>query len=78
MAKVPDNVPEQQTSVVVQLLAERANAVTYGNEPRVEQIDRQLAEYGVAAEKRKAASKDEGRSSSPQGRSSRRQESTDK
>ena len=69
------DVPYQRQPQVDQLEAERANAVAYGNEPRVAAIDKQLAGHGVkakAAEERKAASDDgEARRTPPKGRSSR-------
>jgi len=70
--------PYQITPQVVQLQAERANAAAYGNEPRVAEIDRRLADLGVkATEERKAAAEEaEGdvRSRPPQGRSGRPQQ----
>ena len=65
--------PYQQQPQVDQLQAERENAVAYGNETRVAQIDRQLAVHGVkskAAEERKAATPVEGKGKAPQGRRS--------
>lgn len=65
--------PYQQQPQVDQLQAERANAVAYGNEPRVARIDRQLAEHGVkskAAEERKAATPVADKGKAPQGRRS--------
>jgi len=69
--------PYQVAPQVAQLRAERENAVAYGNEARVNQIDRQLSDLGVkqeAAEKRAAAAEgDEGtkRSAAPKGRRSK-------
>lgn len=66
--------PYQIGPQVEALQAERANCVAYGNDKRVEAIDRQLAEYGVkqeAAEKRSAAAE---KSEPPKGR--RAKEST--
>jgi len=76
--------PYQITPQVVQLQAERANAVAYGNETRVEAIDKQLAGLGVkakAAQERKAVAEesdevDDGHKKPPQGRSSRPQQTT--
>jgi len=53
--------PYQIAPQVAHLQAERENCVAYGNDRRVEQIDRQLADLGVkkeAAEKRAAAVED--------------------
>lgn len=67
--------PYQAAPQVAALQAERENAVAYGNDARVAQIDRQLGDLGVkqkAAEERKAAAKeDSGRAKAPQGRSSK-------
>lgn len=70
------DVPYQQKPQVDQLQAERENAVAYGNDNRVEQIDRQLTDLGVkakAAEERKAASDDSvaARRTPPKGRTAR-------
>jgi len=47
-AKDPvEQVPYQQAGKVRQLLAERENAVIYGQETRVAAVDKQLAELGV-------------------------------
>lgn len=69
--------PYQVAPQVAHLQAERENAVAYGNEARVSQIDRQLADLGVkqqAAEKRAVAaeSDDDGKRSIPKGRMSRK------
>jgi len=42
-----EQVPYQQAARVRQLLAERENAVTYGQDTRVAAVDKQLAELGV-------------------------------
>jgi len=74
--------PYQVTPQVVQLQTERANAIAYGNEARVEAIDKQLAGLGVkakAAQERKAATEDvddDGHKKPPQGRSSKPQQTT--
>lgn len=71
--------PYQLAPQIKQLQAERENAVAYGNETRVEQIDRQLADLGVkakAAEKRAAASEDTGKQTAPKGRRSAAQAQT--
>ena len=65
--------PYQVSPQVEALQQERANCVAYGNEPRVAQIDRQLADLGVkakAAEERKAATPVEDKGKAPQGRRS--------
>lgn len=73
-AKDPaDRVPYQQAGAVRQLLAERENAVIYGQATRVDAIDKQLAGLGVTvsddaddeapAPKKSAAPK--GRSATP-------------
>lgn len=68
------DVPYQIAPQVAQLQAERENAVAYGNDTRVEAIDRQLAEYGAkqdAAEKRAAAAEgdDDAKRAAPKERS---------
>lgn len=53
-----EETPYQIAPQIEALKQERANCVAYGNDQRVEAIDRQLAAYGVkqeAAEKRSAA-----------------------
>jgi hypothetical protein len=55
---MPD-VDYQRAGLVRQLLAERENVVAYGNEPRVKEIDRQLADLGYEAEKPVKVEKDE-------------------
>lgn len=70
---------------VTQLLAERANAVSYGQATRIAAVDKQLAGFGVKAEaskeRRAAAETAEGsgeaKSKPPQGRSSKPQSKTD-
>lgn len=70
-----DEIPYQLEPQVAQLRAERDNAVAYGMESRVAEIDRQLADLGVkakAAEERKASAEDEPgdtKRKPPQGRS---------
>lgn len=68
------DLPYQIVPQVAKLQAERENCVAYGNDPRVEQIDRQLADLGVkkeAAEKRAAASDgDVAKKAAPKGRRS--------
>jgi len=69
-----DETPYQIAPQVAALQAERENAVAYGNETRVAQIDRQLADLGVkakAAEERKAAAADDSKRQAPQGRRSK-------
>lgn len=73
--------PYQVAPQVAALNAERENAVAYGNETRVEQIDRQLEHLGVkkeAAAKRAAASEgdDEVKKAAPKGRRSQPQATT--
>lgn len=73
--------PYQIAPQVAALNAERENAVAYGNETRVGQIDRQLEHLGVkkeSAEKRAAASEDAGdaKRSAPKGRRSQAQATT--
>lgn len=66
-----DKIPYQIAPQVEALQQERANCVAYGNDKRVEQIDRQLADLGVkakAADERKAASSIEDKGKAPQGR----------
>ena len=46
-----DEIAYQNAAQVRQLLAERENAVLYGQETRVEAIDKQLKEFGVKPEK---------------------------
>lgn len=66
--------PYQVAPQVEALQQERANCVAYGNDRRVAQIDRQLADLGVkqdAAEKRGAATEngnESKRSAPPKGR----------
>jgi hypothetical protein len=48
--KAADQVPYQQAAQVRQLLAERANAVAYDQQTRVDAVDKQLAELGVTPE----------------------------
>lgn len=65
--------PYQLAPQIAQLQAERENAVAYGNDKRVEEIDRQLTEFGVkakAAEERKVSS-DTDKRKAPQGRSAK-------
>jgi len=76
-------IPYQIKPQVEQLRQERANCVAYGNDARVEKIDRQLADLGVKAEaaeeRAAAASADDGdaaKSKLPQGRSSKPQSKT--
>lgn len=70
----------QTTPQVAALNAERENCVAYGNDVRVAQIDRQLADLGVkkkAAEERAAASTgDEAKKTAPKGRRAARAEQT--
>lgn len=64
-----EEIPYQIATQVAALKAERENCVAYGNDTRVEQIDRALADLGVkaeAAKERKAATEDKGKA--PQGR----------
>lgn len=73
-------IPYQIVPQVAKLQAERENCVAYGNDTRVEQIDRQLADLGVkkaAAEKRAAASEgDDAKKSAPKGRSAKQADQT--
>lgn len=72
-------IPYQIVPLVARLQAERENCVAYGNDTRVAQIDRQLAELGVkqeAAEKRAAASDDDAKKSAPKGRRSTQAQAT--
>ena len=67
--------PYQIAPQVAQLNAERENAVAYGNDNRVKEIDRQLAELGVkqkaGAKRAASAESDEAaRKSAPKGRRS--------
>lgn len=65
-----EEIPYQIAPQVEALQQERANCVAYGNDTRVAQIDRQLANLGVkakAAEERKAATPED-KSKAPQGR----------
>jgi hypothetical protein len=50
-----DEIAYQNAAQVRQLQAERVNAVAYGQETRVEAIDKQLKELGVKPEKAKKA-----------------------
>lgn len=66
-----EEIPYQIATQVAALRAERENCVAYGNDTRVVQIDRQLADLGVkaeAAKERKAASSTEDKGKAPQGR----------
>lgn len=75
-----DETPYQVSPQVAQLQAERENAVSYGNEDRVAQIDRQLADIGArkdAAEKRAATSDgEETKKSAPKGRRAKSEDQT--
>lgn len=67
-----EEIPYQVGLQVEALQAERANCVAYGNDSRVESIDRTLSALGVkqnAAEERKTA--DDSKSKPPQGRSAK-------
>ena len=68
------DIPYQLAPQIARLQGERENCVAYGNDRRVEQIDRQLADLGVkqeAAEKRAAASEsDDAKKVAPKGRRS--------
>ena len=73
--------PYQIAPQVAALNAERENAVAYGNETRVGQIDRQLEHLGVkkeSAEKRATASggDDDAKKVAPKGRRSQPQATT--
>lgn len=72
--------PYQIAPQVEALQAERANCVAYGNETRVTQIDRQLADIGArkdAAEKRAATSDgEETKKSAPKGRRAKSEDQT--
>jgi hypothetical protein len=61
------DVDYQRAGLVRQLLAERENVVAYGNEPRVKQIDRQLADLGYEKPKPARVARDE----PPQGRATK-------
>lgn len=66
-----EEIPYQIATQVAALKAERENCVAYGNDTRVAQIDRQLADLGVkaeAAEERKATTPPEDKRKAPQGR----------
>jgi hypothetical protein len=70
-AKDPaDRVPYQNAGAVRQLLAERENAVIYGQATRVDAIDKQLAEFGVKVSEDPAPAPDEkpAAKKAPQGR----------
>jgi len=72
-AKDPaEQVPYQQAGKVRQLLAERENAVIYGQETRVAAVDKQLAELGVKVSEDAAPEPDAkpAAKKSPQGRTS--------
>jgi hypothetical protein len=60
----------QRAGLVRQLLAERENAVAYGQKDRVEAADKQLAELGYSEPEKEPR---QGRESAPAGRSSRPQ-----
>lgn len=83
------DVPYQNATQVAQLLAERVNAVAYGQVSRMEAIDKQLASLGYtdhkkAAKTRAAAAAEETRAepeaepekAPPQGRTSRPRQAT--
>lgn len=72
---------EKQPAQVQSLLNERENAKAYGQDARVQELDKQLAAYGLtpdedekddAASKRKAAAADDkdAKKAAPSGRSS--------
>lgn len=74
-----NDLPYQIAPQVARLQAERENCVAYGNDKRVEQIDRQLADLGVkaeAAEKRAAATEGDGESKRSAPKNRRAKEST--
>jgi hypothetical protein len=75
MTKAKDpagRVPYQQAGAVRQLLAERANAVTYGQATRVEAVDKQLAELGVSLDEPSDAAS----GTAPKGRATRESKQT--
>jgi hypothetical protein len=77
-----DDIAYQNAAQVRQLQAERVNAVIYGQETRVEAIDKQLKEFGVKPEKAKKAEPEaepEPEKSAPHGRATKqeRQQKTD-
>jgi hypothetical protein len=77
-----NDLPYQIAPQVAHLQAERENCVAYGNDRRVEQIDRQLADLGVkqqAAEKRSAVAEgeDNAKQAVPKGRRSKESTQTE-
>jgi hypothetical protein len=64
-----DKVAWQQAGLVRQLLAERENAVGYGQETRIQAIDKQLKDLGVKPPKK--AERAEPEKSEPEGRATK-------
>jgi hypothetical protein len=77
-----DEVAYQNAAQVRQLQAERVNAVLYGQETRIEAIDKQLKAFGMKPEQVKAEPEAEPEpvKAPPQGRATKqeRQQKTDK
>jgi len=87
-----EDLPYQQANQVRQLLGERENAVAYGQQTRVDAVDKQLAELGYkrpvqaekaaeAAEERAAAAVESGdqeqaQAKPPEGRTTRAKQKT--
>ena len=71
----------QNAGHVRQLQAERLNAVAYGQETRIEALDKQLEQFGIKPEKKKAEKAEpEPEKAPPHGRATtqERQQKTDK
>jgi hypothetical protein len=78
-----DEVAYQNAAQIRQLQAERANAVAYGQQTRIDAVDKQLAEFGVKPEsdkpkKAEAAEKAESpepepEKTAPQGRTTKQE-----
>jgi ferredoxin-NADP reductase len=69
-----DDVAYQQAAQVRQLQAERENAVAYGQETRIEAIDKQLKELGVKPKKAKVEKVEpEPEKAEPEGRATKQE-----
>jgi hypothetical protein len=68
-----DEIAYQNAGQVRQLLAERENAVAYGQETRVEAIDKQLKQLGVKPKAKAAKVEPEPEKAEPEGRHSKQE-----
>lgn len=72
MANDPVSDSPQVAAQIRQLVAERENAVVYGNETRIAAVDKQLAGLGYKPDKSPSGkAEEETRSEPPKGRSAR-------